>query len=90
MHETTPSSFRNDPIGLDLRVQRKLLETSPVETLKKKRSFGEMMTTHRYEDVLEPNYTPKMTRSERETVYLPSREKSSPRRESTRIFAPRT
>ena len=32
-----------------------------------------MMTTHRYEDVLEPNYTPRTTRSERETVYLPSR-----------------
>ena len=33
-----------------------------------------MMTTHRYEDVLEPNYTPRITRSEREMVYLPSGE----------------
>ena len=32
------------------------------------------MTTHRYEDVLEPNYTPRTTRSEWETVYFPSRE----------------
>ena len=74
MHETTPSNFRNDAIGLDLRVQRKLFETFPVQTLKKKRNFGEMMTTHRYEDVLEPNYTPRITRSEREMVYLPSGE----------------
>ena len=74
MHETTPSNFRNDAIGLDLRVQRKLFEKSPVQTLKKKRNFGEMMTTHRYEEVLEPNYTPRTTRSEREMVYLASRE----------------
>ena len=75
MNETTPSSFRNNAIELDLRVQRKSFETSPVQTLKKKRYFGEMMTTHRYEDVLEPHYTPRKTRSERETVYLPSRDK---------------
>ena len=31
------------------------------------------MTTHRYEDILEPNYTPRTTRSDRELVYLPSR-----------------
>ena len=74
MHETTPSSFRNDAIGLDQRVQRNLFETSPVQALKKKRNLGEMMTTHRYEDILEPNYTPKTTRSEREVIYLPSRE----------------
>jgi hypothetical protein len=74
MHETTPSNFRNDDIGLDQRVQRKLFETSPVQTLKKKRNLGEMMISHRYEDILEPNYTPKTTRSEREVVYLPSRE----------------
>ena len=58
MHETTPSSFKNDALGLDLRIQRKLFETSPIQTLKKKRNFGEMMTTHRYEDVMEPSYTP--------------------------------
>ena len=74
MHETTPSSFRNDAIGLDQRVQRKLFETSPVQAMKKKRNLGEMMTTHRYEDILELNYTPKTMRSEREVVYLPSRE----------------
>ena len=54
MHETTQSSFRNDAIGLDQRVQRKVFETSPVQALKKKRNLGEMMTTHRYEDILEP------------------------------------
>ena len=32
------------------------------------------MTTHRYEDVMEPSYTPRTTRSERETVYLPLRD----------------
>ena len=32
------------------------------------------MTTHRYEDILEPNYTPKTTKSDREVVYSPSRE----------------
>ena len=74
MHETTPSNSRNDALGLDLRVQRKLFETSPVQTLKKKRKFGEMMTTHRYEDVVEPSYTPRTTRSDREVKYLPSRE----------------
>ena len=74
MHETTPSNFRNDAIGLDQRVQRKLFETSSVQTLKKKRNFGEMMTTHRYKDILEPNYTPRTTRSERKMVYLPLRE----------------
>ena len=74
MNETTPSSFRNDAIGLDQRVQRKLFETSPVQILKKKRNLGEMMTTHCYEDILEPNYTPRATRSDRELVYLPSRE----------------
>ena len=75
MTETSPNSLRNDALGLDLRAQRKLFETSPVQTLKKKRNFGEMMTTHRYEDILEPNYTPRTTRNERETVHLPSREK---------------
>jgi hypothetical protein len=74
MTETSPSGLRNDALGLDLRIQRKLFETSPAQTLKKKRSFGEMMTTHRYEDVLELSYTPETTRSERETVYLPSRD----------------
>ena len=73
MHETTPSNFRNDALGLDLRVQRKLFETS-VQTLKKKRNFGEMMTTHRYEDVMEPSYSSRTTRSDREVKYLPSRE----------------
>ena len=33
-----------------------------------------MMTTHRYEVILEPNYTPRTTRVEREPVYLPSRD----------------
>ena len=33
-----------------------------------------MLTTHRYEEILEPNYTPKTTRSVREIVYLPSRD----------------
>ena len=75
MHKTTPSSLRNDALGLDLRVQRKLFETSPIQTLKKKRNFGEMMTTHRYEDVMEPSYTPRTTRSDREVKYLPSCEK---------------
>jgi hypothetical protein len=74
MHETTPSNFQNDAIELDLRVQRKLFETSSVQTLKKKRNFGEMMTTHRNENVLESNNTPRTTRSEREMVYLPSSE----------------
>ena len=32
------------------------------------------MTTHRYEDILEPTYTPRITRSEREPVYLASRD----------------
>ena len=32
------------------------------------------MTTHRYEDVMEPSYTPRTTRSDREVKYLPSRE----------------
>ena len=74
MHETIPSSLRNDALGLDLRVQRKLFERAPIQTLKKKRNFGEMMTTHRYEDVIKPSYTPRTTRSDRENVYLPSRE----------------
>jgi hypothetical protein len=74
IHETTPSNIRNDAIGLNLRVQRKLFKTSPVQTLKKKRNFGETITTHRYEDVMEPNYTPRTTRSDKEMVYLPSRE----------------
>ena len=70
MHETTPSSFKNDALGLDLWVQRKLFETSLIQTLKKKkkkkkRNLGEMMTTHRYEDVMEPSYTPRTTRSDR-------------------------
>ena len=33
-----------------------------------------MMTTHRYEDFMEPSYTPRTTRSDREVKYLPSRE----------------
>ena len=74
MTETSPSGLGNDALGLDLRVQRKLFESSPAQTLKKKRNFSEMMTTHRYEDILEPSYTPKITRSEREPVYLPSRD----------------
>ena len=74
MHETTPGSLRNDALGLDLRVPRKLFETSPIQTLKKKRNFGEMMMTHRYEDVMEPSYTPRTTRSDREVKYLPSHE----------------
>ena len=74
MHETIPSSLRNDELGLDLRVQRKLFETYPIQTLKKKRNFGEMMTTHRYEDVMEPSYTPRATRSDREVVHLSPRE----------------
>ena len=75
MTETSPNSLRNDDaLGLDLRVQRKLFETSSVQALQKKRNFGEMMTTHRYKDIMEPNYTPRTTRSERETVYLPSRD----------------
>ena len=77
MTETSPNSLWNDALGLNLRVQRKLFETSPVQTLKKKRNFGEMMITHRYEDILEPIYTPKTTRSERETVYLPSQDEIS-------------
>ena len=32
------------------------------------------MTTHRYEDLMEPSYTPRTTRSDREVKYLPSRE----------------
>ena len=48
MTETSPNVLRNDAVGLDLRVQRKLFESSPAQTLKKKRNFGEMMTTHRY------------------------------------------
>ena len=74
MTETSPSGLRNDALGLDLRVQRKLFESSPAQTLKKKRNFGEMMTTHRYEDILEPTYTPRISRSERELIYLPSRD----------------
>ena len=74
MTETSPNGLRNDALGLDLRVQRKLFESSPAQTLKKKRNFGEMMTTHRYEDILEPTYTPRISRSERETIYLPSRD----------------
>ena len=74
MTETSPSGLRNDALGLDLRVQRKLFESSPAQTLKKKRKFSEMMTTHRYEDILEPTYTPRITRSEREPVYLSSQD----------------
>ena len=74
MTETSPSGLRNDALGLDLRIQRKLFESSPAQTLKKKRNFGEMMTTHQYEDIFEPTYTPRTTRSEREPVYLPSRD----------------
>jgi hypothetical protein len=33
-----------------------------------------MMTTHRYEDILDPSYTPRTKRSEREPVYFFSRE----------------
>ena len=33
-----------------------------------------MMTTHRYEDFMEPSYTPRTTRSDREVKYLPSRD----------------
>ena len=32
------------------------------------------MMTHRYEDVMEPSYTPRTTGSDREVKYLPSRE----------------
>ena len=71
MTETSPSGLRNDALGLDLRIQRKIFESSPAQTLKKKRNLSEMMTTHRYEDILEPNYTPRTPRAERETVYLP-------------------
>jgi hypothetical protein len=50
-----------------------MFETFPVQTLKKKRNFGKMMTSHGYEDVLEANYTPRTTRNERKMMYLPSR-----------------
>ena len=47
MTETSPSGLRNDALGLDLRVQKKLFESSPAQTLKKKRNFGEMMARSR-------------------------------------------
>ena len=40
MTETSPSGLRNEALGLDLRVQRKLFESSPAQTL-----VGEMMTS---------------------------------------------
>ena len=90
MTETSPNSLRNDALGLDLRVQRKLFETSPVQTLKKKRNFGEMMTTHRYEDILEPNYTPRTKKvKENQCIFLRETE-SAPRRELIWIYDPQT
>ena len=74
MTETSPSGLRTDALGLDLRVQRKLFESSAAQSLKKKRNFGEMMTTHRYKDILEPTYTRRTIRGKREPVYLPSRD----------------
>ena len=81
MHETTTSNFRNDAMGLDLRVQRKIFETSPVQTLKKKWNFEEMMTTHRHQERREVR--------EKWFTYLHVK-KSALRRESTRISALRT
>jgi hypothetical protein len=74
MAETSPSGLQTGALELDLRIQSKLFESSPAQTLKKKRNIGKLMTTHRYEDILKPNYTPRTTRSEREPVYLPSRD----------------
>jgi hypothetical protein len=74
MTETSPSGLRNDAVELNLRIQRRLFESSPAQTLKKKRNLSEMMKTHRYEDILEPNYTPRTTRVKREPVYLSSQD----------------
>ena len=74
MTETSPSGLQNNALGLDLRNHRKFFESSPAQTLMKKKKFFEMMTTHRYEVILEPTYTLKTTRCEREPVYFPSRE----------------
>jgi hypothetical protein len=75
MHETTPDFSRSNAVGLDIHVQRRLFETTPTASRRKKRVFDEMMTSHRYEDILDQHYTPKTTRADKEVIYLPSRDK---------------
>jgi hypothetical protein len=52
-HETTPEFSRSNAVGLDIHVQRKLFETTPTASRREKRIFDEMMTSHRYEDILD-------------------------------------
>jgi hypothetical protein len=72
MHETTPEFLQSNAVGLDLQVQKKLFETTPTASRRKKTMFDEMMTSHRHEDILEQHYTPKTASSDMEIVYLPS------------------
>ena len=74
MHETTPEFTRSNAVGLDLQVQRRLFETTPTASRRKKRIFDEMMTLHRHEDIMDQHYSPKMTRADKEVIYLPSRD----------------
>ena len=74
MHETTPEFARSNAVGLDLHVQRRLFETTPTASRRKKRVFDEMMTSHRHEDMMDQHYTPKTTRADKEVIYLPSRD----------------
>ena len=69
MHETTPEFSRSNAVGLDLHGQRKLFETTPTASRRKKRIFDEMMTSHRYEDILDQHYTPKMARADKKIIY---------------------
>ena len=74
MHETTPEFSRSNAVALDMYVQRRLFETTPAASRRKKIVFDEMMTSHRHEDILDQHYAPKTTRSDREVVYFPSRD----------------
>jgi hypothetical protein len=72
IYETTPEFSRSNAVGLDIHVQRKLFETTPTASRRKKRIFDKMMTSHPYEDILDQHYTPKTARADKEVVYLPS------------------
>ena len=74
MHEMTPEFTRSNAVGLDIYIQRRLFETTPTTSRRKKRVFDEMMASHRHEDILDQHYTPKTTRADKEVIYLPSRD----------------
>ena len=74
MYETTPEFTRSNAVGLDIHIQRRLFETTPTTSRRKKRVFDEMMASHRHEDILDQHYTPKTTRADKEVIYLPSRD----------------